>query len=398
MAYSDAIKIYSDIFQLIKKRELNENDHFSGFVDLSHEVIKDLNILVEYDLCDTSVDLYNNDKLQTSIGIDALCEKHFPFVCKITLPSQWERGGYFIGDNWNLLLKSATRILKPVQQAFFTETNELTKEESLHFKSYIKLSKVCNFIDEVALPTNNDSSARTVIFERDINIFYTLQKSDLEHELSTEAIDRLLHKDLHHEAKVALVREALVKFLKDKGTNQRFGYLISHFNAFSSDLLLSYQGYVEKYTFDKVRKEYQEKQTEYIQKVNSTYSDIGAKVLAIPAGLWLAVFKLEEAKVGSFDFIKNIIIFTLCALCMGYAIFHFYAQFSTLESLKNEYQSLFDRLAKEHNDESKSIIKAKERIDTCAEKTWWKLSLSIFSTGIVFIMVIALSWYSLASA
>lgn len=396
MAYSDAIKIYSVLFSLLKTRELNDNDHFCGFVDLSPKIVEDLNTLVQYNLCDTSVDLFQDEQLKTSIGIDDLNEKHFPFKCKVALSSQWERGGYYIGANWSLLLKSTTRILNPVKQAFFTDTKELTTNVSLRYHNYLKLSKVCELIDEVALPSN-DNSARTVIYERDINILYTLKESDLDNKLSIKPIERLLHKDLHHEAKVALVREALVKFLKDKGTNQRFGYLISHFNAFSSELLLSYQGYVEKYTFDKVRKEYQEKQTEYIRKVNDAYSDVGAKVLAIPAGLWLAVFKLEVATVGSFGFIKNIIILALCLLCMCYAIFHFSAQFSLLKSVKDEYQSLFERLAQEHDDESININKAKNLIDSKADWTWWKLTLSNFATVVVFIMVITLSCYSFAT-
>jgi hypothetical protein len=397
MAHSDAIKTYSVVFELLANRELNDDDNFCGFVVLNHKVVEHLNTLVEYKLCDTSVDLFEGDSIQTSIGIEELRHEHFAFKCKVALSAQWEKSGYYIGPNWTLLLKSATRILNPIKQAFFTDSNELTTNESLHYKNYLKLSSICEFIDEVALPTS-DTNVRTIIFGRDINIIYMLKESDLDHTLSTEAIERLLHKDLHHEAKIALVREALVKFLKDKGTNQRFGYLISNFNAFSSELLLSYQGYVEQYTFDKVRKEYQEKRTEYIQKVNEAYSDIGARVLAIPAGLWLAVFKLEEATIGSFGFVKNIIILTLCILCMCYAIFNFSAQFSILESIKDEYQSLFERLANEHEDESENIISAKVHIDINANWTWWKLTLSNFATVVIFIMVFTLSGYSISAS
>ncbi|TDF41469.1 hypothetical protein EYS14_01020 [Alteromonadaceae bacterium M269] len=394
MAGSNSIKAYSFVFGILEDRVLNDDNHFCGFISLDDEVIDNLKTLVECELCDTSVDLFKDNQFQVSIGIDELNDEHYPFNCKIALSSQWEKNGFYIGTNWDLLLKSATRIFTPVKQAFFTDTSELTKDDSIHYRNYLKLSSICKFIDEVALPAS-DNKARTIIYDRHINIVYTLRKEDLDHNLNTEAIERLLHKDLHHEAKVSLVREALVKFLKDKGTNQRFGYLVSNFNAFSSELLLSYQGYVEQYTFDKVRKEYQEKKTEYIQKINETYSDIGAKILAIPAGLWLAVFKLEEAPIGSFGFIKNIVILTLCILCMLYAVFNFSAQFSILKSIREEYKLLFERLAKEHDDECDNINRAKKLIDTNAEWTWWKLTLSNFATIVIFVMVFILSWFSL---
>jgi hypothetical protein len=394
MTHKDALKIYSDIFQLLQLPELDGDTNFCGFIVLDDNIVVSLNALVAHGLCGTSVDIYQNEELKASPGVDTLNNKHFPYRCKITLSSNWERGGYYIGANWDLLLKSATRISNPVKQAFFTDTCELTKNDNINYSNYLKLSKVCEFIDEVALPTS-DNNERTIIYGRDINIYYTLKESDLQHDLCIEAIEKLLDKDLHHEVKVALVREALVKFLKDIGSKLRFSHLICHFSSFTSDLLLSYHTYAERYTFDKVRKEYQEKQTEYIRKVNEAYSDVGAKVLAIPAGLWLAVFKLEEAKVGSFEFIKNIIILMLCILCMCYAIFNFTAQFSILDSIKTEYQSLFERLAADNGEESKSINVAKNLIDKSARMTWWKLALSNFGTAVVFIMVITLSGYSL---
>jgi len=393
MTTTNALTAYATIFELLVSRSLTDDNEFKGTLSLNREILDDLKVLEQFQLCNSSVDLYKNERFVASIPIDDLDSSHFNYDCLVCISSHWERGGFYIGKNWDLLLKSATRILTPIQQAFFTDTRELTSEDNVYFQNYLKLSNVCQLIDKVALPATG-TNVRTIVFERDINISYTLKHSDLEHTFSTDALNRLLQEDIHHEAKTALVREALVKFLRDKGTNKRFGYLISHFNAFTSDLMLSYQSYVEQYTFDKVRKEYQEKQTEYIQKINDTYSDIGAKVLAIPAGLWLAVFKLEEAPIASFGFMKNLIILVLCILCMFYVVFHFSGQFSVLRSLKTEYSSLFERLAAEHDEESNEIQVSKSCIDTHACWTWWKLALSNLATIVVFVMVLVLSWYS----
>ena len=394
MSINNALEAYSIIFQSLNDRTSIENESFSGFVTLTPTIIENLNLLLKFELCNSSVDLYEKNERLTTIAIDALEEKHFKYSCKIGITYNWERSGYYIGASWDTLLNSASRILNPIKKAFFTSTSELTSSASLHFKNYLKLSKVCELISQVSLPSTSENS-RIIVYGRDIEIKFTLNKNDLNNEFCIKSMERILCEDMHHEAKVALVREALVKLLKSKGSNQRFGYLISHFNAFSSELLLSYQGYVEQYTFDKVRKEYQEKQTEYIQKVNNTYSDIGVKVLAIPAGLWLAIFKIEEASIGSFGFIKNLITFFLCLLCMCYVIFHFASQFSLLKAIKTEYNSLFYRLAQEYEDEAIDINAAKQSINDSAEWAWWKLTLSIFATVVVFIMVIILSFFSI---
>ncbi|MCP3862183.1 hypothetical protein [Pseudoalteromonas sp.] len=393
MATNDALTAYAAIFKLLRNRTLTDDDEFRGTISLNSEALNSLKTLQQSQLCNSSADLYKSGRRVTSVPIENIDSSHFDYDCLVFISSNWERGGLYVGRNWDSLLKSPARILNPIKQAFFTETSELTSEDNIYFQNYLKLSNVCKLIDKVALPSTG-SNTRTIVFERDITISYTLKQSDLEHTFSTEALDRLLQEDIHHEAKTALVREALVKFLRDKGTNKRFGYLISHFNAFTSDLMLSYQSYVEQYTFDKVRKEYQEKQTEYIQKINETYSDIGAKVLAIPAGLWLAVFKLEEAPIASFGFMKNLIILVLCVLCMFYVVFHFSGQFSVLQSLKTEYSSLFDRLAAEHDDESEQIQTSKGCIDSHACWAWWKLALSNLATIVVFVMVLTLSWFS----
>ncbi len=78
----------------------------------------------------------------------------------------------------------------------------------------------------------------------------------------------MLGKDQHKEAMNSLVREALYNLLSDLDPKSRLSHLVNNFNAFTSKLLVSYEQYVRNYSFDKVRKEYREKATEYIDKVN----------------------------------------------------------------------------------------------------------------------------------
>ncbi len=98
-----------------------------------------------------------------------------------------------------------------------------------------------------------------IIFGQSLPISFKLDDSVLTHDIDPDSLKELLSKTFTKEAKTALVREALVGFLKHQDTKHRLTYLMTHFNAFATQLLTSYEQFVSNYSFDKVRKEYQEK-------------------------------------------------------------------------------------------------------------------------------------------
>ncbi|AGU59021.1 hypothetical protein N175_13855 [Vibrio anguillarum M3] len=69
-------------------------------------------------------------------------------------------------------------------------------------------------------------------------------------------------------------------------------HLVNNFNAFTSKLLVSYEQYVRNYSFDKVRKEYREKATEYIDKVNKVFDEVATKTFSIRLGVWFATSQM----------------------------------------------------------------------------------------------------------
>lgn len=394
----NTLTIYAKLFSSLEGREASHTDDvFWGNVTLSNDTADQLNTLHNERLCSGVIDVYQNGALITSIEISQIEPKHYGLSCKVELSATHINSEYFICTNWDKLLKYPQYVQNSVKAVFFTDEGLLltADSEDEKFKNYLKISQVCNLIDEVSLEPASPTSPRVIVFERDISIKYTVKQADLEHEISIKALDALMQKDLHHEAKTALVRQALVEFLKDISTSIRFGYLISHFNAFSSNLLLSYQGYVENYTFDKVRKEYQEKKTEYITRVNDVFSDVSTKLLSIPAGLWLAVYQIQDANLGGLTFYKNIITLCISGLLTVFVIFSLLGQFSVLNSLGTEYKGLFKRLKSEYEDESVQIEGALTDIKNSSFWVYLKLGTSILGSLLMFFIVLALMIYSL---
>lgn len=85
------------------------------------------------------------------------------------------------------------------------------------------------------------------------------------------------------------------------------------------NVLLSYQSYVKSYTFDKVRKEYLEKRTEYISKNHSVFDTMATNLLSLPAGIWFATTQINIMEMNALNdivFYKNLVVFiTIILLC-----------------------------------------------------------------------------------
>jgi hypothetical protein len=132
----------------------------------------------------------------------------------------------------------------------------------------------------------------------------------LDYSIDTTALENLRKRDLHQEAIINLMCKEVVSFVKNIDEKQRVSYLVQNFNALISNILLSYQTYTENYSFDKVRKEYLEKRTEYVKKMNEAFDSVAVKMLAIPAAIWFAIAQIKPINSSSplTDFSKNYIV------------------------------------------------------------------------------------------
>ncbi|MBD0228016.1 hypothetical protein IAG09_05695, partial [Acinetobacter baumannii] len=126
----------------------------------------------------------------------------------------------------------------------------------------------------------------------------------------------------------------------------------------------SYQSYVEDYTFDKVRKEYKEKKTEYIKKLNDTFDSVATKMFAIPAGIWFATAQITTMKVvNSFLYTKNFIVLMTVLSMIFIMILNIWGQRSTLNQVKEEYSDVFDELEKKFEDVDAEIRQIKSDVN-----------------------------------
>jgi hypothetical protein len=386
------LRLYADIIKQLSEKSIDPvSSMLTGYISLTDELLVSLKALLASNLCSGSISFYEDDDFVVEATFAEINSKHFAYKAKIELTTKKEHGKFFICKNWDTLLSYEKYVKNPIEAVYFIGDYQLisSNDNNSTFNNYQNVAKVYQLLESVAVASSGTSNL--VIYERALSLTYQLKKTDLEHSFDTEALERFLDKDLHHEAKVSLVCKALVAFLSSTGESLRFGYLISHFNAFSMDLSLSYQNYVDNYTFDKVRKEYQEKHTLYVERVNDVFDGAVAKLLTMPAGVWFAITQIQSYQVGNLAFIKNIAVLISVFILASFLILNLLGQFGVLDTISKEYKGLFNRLKDEYPQEQSEIMKVLDDID---EKSTWvyiKLYTSLFSAvvlvGLAFILM-----------
>lgn len=381
------IEAYSSIFLALEGRKLI-NDEFKGRLTLTPELQADLARLEKESLTSGSYKYYKNGSAGSNIAFSQIdltkFDKSYSF--QIDVSKQQFNADYVICDNWDTVLASEEKVKFPAKYIFFTQTETLLAPSSTDEKycNYLNVQKIYNLIK--ALAESTEGGDKTIFFERPLTFEFILKESDLEFAIDVEALEKLLSKDLHQEAINCLICKELVNFLKDIHVKERFSYLIKHMSSLISNVLLSYQSYVESYTFDKVRKEYLEKRTEYISKVHSSFDTIATKLLSLPAGIWFATTQINQLKVeyiNDISFYKNMVVLGTIVLLTFLLIINLIGQYATLDAQKKEYTDVFKELEKSFKDESLNIASAKTDIDNEDAKVRSKILYSIFVTLIL---------------
>ncbi|NVP02656.1 hypothetical protein HWA77_20810 [Photobacterium damselae subsp. damselae] len=324
----------------------------NGFVHFNEEMIHKIKMLSDFDLCSSTFSIYKDLEFKTQLTTeDIITDKHFS-VCnraKIELNCQSKQNNdFFICSSWNELTQYKDYLLTPAKAVYFSDSNEILTSDSndKKFQSYLNLSKVCNLVKDVSHTSKGNTY--TILCGHALDITICLDDSVLDSEIDINFLDELLGKDQHKEAMNSLVREALYNLLSDLDCKSRLTHLVKNFNAFTSKLLVSYEQYVRNYSFDKVRKEYREKATEYIGKINKVFDDVSTKTFSIPLGVWFATSKIEIVNsINSLQFYKNISYCTMVLFLFFVVLVNILGQFSILRATADEYNDLFNRLESE---------------------------------------------------
>jgi len=371
---------YNRVLNRLEQKQAQDNSIVGIVNNLDESLISDLTLLSDRALTSGSYEFDIGGENQDIVTIDGIKLAHYMFNFKIDLIEEHSTGSYIITSNWEKLLKNEDFVISARGAVLLTDDCTLLTGETGNnlFNNYQKITNVHKLITSLA--SESEGSNKTIFYDRPISFHFILHESDLSHDIDFDAITSLINKDLHKEAIVCIVCKELVNFLKDIDSKKRFSYLIQHLSSLSANILLNYKSYVDEYSFDKVRKEYNEKKTEYVERVHSIFDNAATKLLSIPAGVWFATTQITNSQLGTLEFTKNIIVLITVSILVFLLVLMLHGQFSTIRVLQDEYTQLFKRLKVDYPDEVEQIISIETDLASKAWQVELKLWLAICSS------------------
>ena len=235
----------------------------------------------------------------------------------------------------------------------------------------------------------------TFLHKSRIDIKLTLQKNDLKDTLDgISAINAYFEDPAHKEQKASIFKEALTSLVNTSKVEERLPYLIRHFGEFSKRFVENYQLFVSEFSFDEVRKEYEENKRDYFVKLDEILSSVQSKMLGIPISLALASFKLSSI-VDSQTFWANLFLTLSIIIYCAMMVMLIKNQKHSLKALKSEFTSQMTRLKHQYSeqyDEIETMI-----TDLNSRHKYQKNCLNWFyvMSGSLFIIVFALFLWNL---
>ncbi len=395
------VQIYREILLSLNDVDrADTHDKFVGWLKFDASSVVNFKSICEIGLASYSLKVKKkNSDIVTPVDIDRVInnfERKFSndellFQVELEKSNVNNGNNFLICSDWNELLSFEHYVMTPVKEIFFTSKNLYLNENSKDAKylNYLKVGKVFEFVKFLTDQTKSDQG--TIFFNRSYKFCFNLNESCLDSSIDSDSLESLMNKDMHREAIIHLMTKEVANFVKDQDENNRFIHIIKNLNPLIHNINHSYQSYVDNYSFDKVRKEYLEKRTEYIKKMNDSFDSVATKMLAIPAGIWFAIAQIQQ--VTASDQVvatKNIVVLITITFMVALLIMNIWGQRNTLVSMMKEYTNIFSTLSSKFEDEAIKILSVKEELDHNAFVVKLKMYFSIFSAIALLIITLFL--------
>lgn len=323
------------------------DDRIQGAIELNLEVTRLFPILIENELLERYAVIDGVSGVDLSSLNDSSNGKNVVITLNILHPL----GTTFIGTSWSKLLEYTQNLVNPPKLIYFLDTNEIIDEHSNDAK-YQSLQNIAWVLGK--LKDNSDyqtGSDHVFLHQHKVEIPLIRDENILSNPIDIEGLKLILDDEHHKSAKKSLFKAVICEMFGEDKKELRFRKLINKFDVFTTRFALAFHSYVSDYSFDKIRKEFEEKRTEYFKKVNDVFHDISSKLIILPAPLWLALSQSANIHTGNvlnyIQLYKNITIILITVAVSALLGIMILGQLKVLETIKLEYTNLFNRLQSE---------------------------------------------------
>lgn len=304
--------------------------------------------------------------------------------------------------NWEKFLRNKINLINTPPGFFIFSTDSIYPSESPAgtLKHYLDINQALKIIIDCADHIDKLSSEiiRELIFLHkariEVPVVYT--EANLKEGLDGISIlDSIFSDPSHKEQKRSILKEVLYNLLSNVSKDSRLQHLFCNFGEFSKRINENYQLFVSEFSFDDVRKEYEEKKRDYLSKLNDVFSSLHTKMLGIPVSLALVSLKIKL--VDKMPLWPNIIIFIAITIYSNMMCCIIKNGKHTLKAIKNEYNGQMLRMKHQYIDQYKKIEDIKKDLDERYYfhkkylNYYYVISIGVFFIGLI-IFGINLPW------
>lgn len=289
-------------------------------------------------------------------------------------------------------------IFESKQSFTLCDQNDKSFAPKNEIKHYLEIAKFWQ-----SLKDNSDDSTTqsiTFLYRHKTRLLAKYDTSVLTNEYGgLSRYQRILEElsdESHKGAKSHILQNVLLNILYHIPENQRFEHLLNCFESFTTKFDDAYHAYVVGFSFDDLRKEYEERYREYMVKINDLISSSLMKALMIPGALYLTATRtqaIQTSKDLSHGLEATIVNFGIGVAAIFVCMIYWFIlcnEKKSLTSIEDEFGSLMRRLEEKSPKANNSIKKFRDNIDNRLRLGF--RAISILSVGNIIAVFASLVW------
>lgn len=317
-----------------------------GSAPVTADLQATLDLLIKAGVLDDQVEL--NQQPVAWSGITSST----PGVIGIELPvTKWANGEYVVYRNLAALIGRGDFLTEVPTHCYLIDEDVLLPEEDGD-------ARIANYQRAVTLgailAANADHADRSaghprLVFLHKVSLVipidYTVE--DMSGPVAgLDVLQELLASDEHKQQKRSILKATLHDLLSGEPVGQRFRTLLRRVADLECQFRERYQMFVSEFDFEEVREELEEKQRDYLARLNDAFHDLGAKLFSVPLAFYLALTNFDPLPATGSPFetlVQNSVVAFAVLLVCDYVLMLLNSHRQTVDATSTEYTALLDR-------------------------------------------------------
>ncbi|WP_429153876.1 hypothetical protein [Aeromonas veronii] len=344
----DKFETFEILCRTLEFQNPANNGSISGSITITNENLDILDHADSLGLIQSGCVQFKTASLELSKDGKRLADRNSTVNLTLTIPKH----AY---QNWDELLSNQSNRLAIPNRFMIIEDNFCIFSHNDDHQLVNAYRDIVKLIDCLKSAADHENNATSFVYlsrsKLTIDIKYI--KKDLENynvsgfKLFTET----MQSEDHATQKKYILQDTLFNMLLQIDAKDRFEVLLRRLQDFLIQFEHGYRLFITSFSFDNVRREYEEKYREYNGKLNTSINEVATKALATPITMLFSISNINSTSTA----VSNYAIAIASILVSTFMIFLVRSNADNLQAIKDEYSNLFKRLASELASDSNSV-------------------------------------------